>query len=138
MHQALSLLLVLEMAYAAADVFPVRSPSGSADKSGDLYILRAASRYDPARAELASALGLEAPAVRLTKMLESEDLREEGLWALTETGSLGDRAGETEWRFVARAEENAREILRFEGGAALVFGGLRFSLHPEWLVKSLN
>ncbi len=69
MHQAFSLLLVLEMAYAAADVFPVEVLPGSADKIGDLHRLRVASRYDPSRAALSTALGLEAPAVRLTKVL---------------------------------------------------------------------
>src|SRR5262249_219617 len=51
MHQAFSLLLVLEMAYAAADVFPIVALPDSSDLSGDLHQLRVASRYDPGRAE---------------------------------------------------------------------------------------
>jgi serine/threonine protein kinase len=115
MHQAFSLLLVLEMAYAAADVFPVEILPGSADKVGDLYTLRVASRHDPDRAALSAALELDAPAVRLTKLLDSEEIRDEGAWTLSEAGSLGDRTQDTEWGFVQRTEENAREILRFEG-----------------------
>ncbi|MCP3477947.1 AAA domain-containing protein (plasmid) [Bradyrhizobium sp. CCGUVB1N3] len=119
MHEAFSLLLALEMAYAAADVFPVEVPSrAERSSSGESYVLTLSSRYDRARAELSTALALEAPAVRLTKMLESDDLvQQEGSWILTETGELGDHTDETEWRFLDRSEADARERLRFDGAA---------------------
>lgn len=129
-HQAFSLLLVLEMAYAAADVFPVEIHPGGEGRTGDLHTLRLASRYDPVRAELSTALGLEAPAVRLTKMLESDDVQE-GNWTITETGALGDRTQETEWRFVSRSEEDAREILRFEGSTKKGVPSVGFLAPPE-------
>jgi hypothetical protein len=117
MHQAFSLLLVLEMAYAAADVFPVEVPRrAERSKAGDSFTLTVASRYDSVRAELSAALDLEAPAVRLTKMLESDELlQQEGSWLLTETGALGERTDITEWRFLGRSEQDARERLRFDG-----------------------
>ncbi|WP_128089423.1 AAA domain-containing protein [Bradyrhizobium viridifuturi] len=120
MHGAFSLLLALEMAYAAADVFPVEVPARSVRApSGESYTLTVSSRYDRARAGLSDALALEAPAVRLTKMLESDDLvQQEGSWILTETGELGDHTDETEWRFLDRSEAEARERLRFDGASA--------------------
>jgi hypothetical protein len=130
MHQAFSLLLLLEMAYAAADVFPVEVLPGAADRAGDLYTLRLASRFDPARAGLSTALDLEAPAIRLTKMLESDDVQEEGSWTLTETGALGDRGQDTEWRFIPRDEESPREILRFEGSSQADVRGVGFLVPP--------
>jgi hypothetical protein len=113
-HQAFALLSVLEMAFAAADIFPVEVLPGSADKSGDLHVLRIGSRHDSERAALSKALQLEPPAPRLAKMLEADDVRGDDGWALSESGSLGDR-NETEWRFVDKTEEQSREVLRFEG-----------------------
>jgi AAA domain len=118
------------MAYAAADVFPVEVLPGAADRTGDLYTLRLASRFDPARAGLSTALDLEAPAIRLTKMLESDDVQEEGSWTLTETGALGDRGQDTEWRFIPRDEESPREILRFEGSSQADVRGVGFLVPP--------
>lgn len=116
-HQAFSLLLALEMAYAAAGVFPVVVPQPAERAStGDSYTLTVASRYDKARAELSDALDLEAPAIRLTKLLESDELtQQEGSWMITETGALGDRTDETEWRFIERTERDGRERLKFDG-----------------------
>jgi serine/threonine protein kinase len=130
MHQAFSLLLVLEMAYAAADVFPVEILPGSADKVGDVYPLHLASRHDPDRAALSDALGLEAPAIRLTKLLDSEEVHDEGAWALSEVGSLGDRTQDSEWAFVERTEEDGREILRFEGQNRNQIRGNAFIVAP--------
>jgi hypothetical protein len=130
-HQAFSLLLLLEMAYAAADVFPVEIlPGGASDRAGDLYTLQLASRFDPARAKLSAALDLEAPAIRLTKMLESDDVHKEGGWTLTETGALGDRSQDTEWRFVPWDEESPREMLRFEGASQADVRGRGFLVPP--------
>jgi hypothetical protein len=50
-------------------------------------------------------------------MLESDDVQEEGSWTLTETGALGDRVQDTEWRFIERVEEKTSEILRFQGSS---------------------
>ena len=40
------------------------------------------------RSALSEAVGLEAPAVRLTKTLESDDLQQEGSWMLNRLGNL--------------------------------------------------
>lgn len=131
MHQAFSLLLVLEMAYAAADIFPVEvTRRAEKSKSGDSYTLTVTSRYDAGRAALSDAVGLEAPAVRLTKMLESDDLQQEGSWTLTETGALGDRTHETEWRFVGGSEKSEREVLRFEGSATADAASIAYLAPP--------
>ena len=129
-HQAFSLLLVLEMAYAAADVFPIEVVPTRSEPSGDAYQLRVASRYDADRAALSTALGLEAPAVRLTRLLESEDIANEGAWLLSETGFLGDRGDDTEWRFLKQEESFTREVLLFEGQAPAHVTGAGFLMPP--------
>jgi AAA domain len=113
-HQAFALLTVLEMAFAAADIFPVEVLPAAASKSGDLHTLQIASHHDPARAALTKGLQLESPALRLARMLEADDLRGDDGRVLSESGSLGDR-NETEWRFVDKIEQESGGVLRFEG-----------------------
>jgi superfamily I DNA and/or RNA helicase len=116
MHQSFALLLVLEMAYAAADIFPVEVVSKSPDPGSDLYVIRIASRNDRDRGKLSDLLGLEPPAIRLAKMLDADEDREEGAWTLSEPGMLGERAPtNTNWRFVGRDEVDHLECLKFEG-----------------------
>lgn len=129
-QQAFALLLILEMAYAAADVFPVEVVPSPTEPFGDVYQLRVASRFDPERAALATALDLDAPAIRLTQLLESEELRNEGSWTLSATGFLGERADETDWRFVKQEESFAREVLLFEGAAPTQIVGAAFLTPP--------
>src|SRR5262249_19206674 len=116
-HQSFALLALLEMAYAAADIFPVEVLPGAADMRGELHVLRVASRHDDARAALSKALKLDPPAVRLARMLEADDVRGDGDtgWILVTSGALGVREKDSEWRFVERVEEHARDVLRFEG-----------------------
>jgi hypothetical protein len=129
-QQAFALLLVLEMAYAAADVFPVEIVPSPNEPIGDVYQLRLASRFDPERAALATALDLEAPAIRLTQLLESEELRNEGTWTLSATGFLGERGEETDWRFVKQEESFTREVLLFEGTSPNQTAGAAFLTPP--------
>ena len=122
-HQAFALLSVLEMAYAAADVFPVDVLPGSSDVTSDTHLLRLTPRHDPDRAALSVALKLDAPAVRLGKMLENDELPDDKGWALSESGSLGDRNRDTEWRYLKSSLEGASQILRFEGGISTKIRG---------------
>jgi AAA domain-containing protein len=117
MHQSFALLLVLEMAYAAADIFPVEVVSQAPDSKSD-YVIHVVSRADAERAKLSDLLGLESPANRLLRLLEGDELREEGAWTLSEPGMLGERsATTTSWRFVGKEEIEGLECLRFEGTA---------------------
>lgn len=119
MHQSFALLLVLEMAYAAADIFPVEMIRAANDSQSELYVVHLASRSEVDRARLSDLLGLESPAARLAKMLDGDELREEGAWTLSEPGMLGERSPTTtNWRFVGREELVGLEGLRFEGPAA--------------------
>ena len=116
MHQSFALLLILEMAYAAADVFPVEIVAKAPPAQSEVYVVHLVSRSDVDRAKLSELLGLEAPAVRLAKMLDGDELREEGAWTLSEPGMLGERSPTTtSWRFVTREEVESLECLRFEG-----------------------
>jgi len=72
MHQSFALLLVLEMAYAAADIFPVEVISQSPGPQSDQHMIWLDSRNDSDRAALSDALGLEAPPKRLLKMLDAD------------------------------------------------------------------
>ena len=116
MHQSFALLLVLEMAYAAADIFPVEVVSTSPETDSDQHAILLVSRSDADRAKFSTLLGLDAPAVRLAKMLDADDVREEGAWTLSEPGMLGERSPTTtSWRFVSRDEIEGLECLKFEG-----------------------
>jgi hypothetical protein len=117
MHQSFALLLVLEMAYAAADIFPVEVVGQLPDSKSD-YVILVVSRAHAERAKLSDLLGLESPANRLLRLLEGDELREEGAWTLSEPGTLGERSGTTtSWRFVGKEEIDGLECLRFEGSA---------------------
>ncbi len=116
-HQSFALLLVLEMAYAAADIFPVEIVSKSA--SSDPHVINVVSRNDPDRANLSELLGLEPLAIRLVKILNAEDGVEEGAWTLSEPGTLGERSSSTtSWRFLGTEEIDNLECLKFEGPSA--------------------
>jgi AAA domain len=134
MHQSFVLLLVLEMAYAAADIFPVDIVSKSADIESEVQVIRLTSRNDPDRAKLSELLGLEAPAIRLAKMLDADEVREEGAWTLSEPGMLGERSSTTtNWRFLGRDEIDNRECLKFEGTSPTQYEAAGF-LAPAGMV----
>lgn len=118
-HEAFSLLLLVEMAFAAADVFPVQIMSNRDGESSDQKLVHVVSRHDAGRAKLSEHLGLDAPATRLKKLLGSEALREEAAWTLCETGALGERsATDTNWRFLDYEEVKDVECMKFEGAAS--------------------
>lgn len=134
-HQAFALLSVLEMAYTSSDIFPVDVLPGYSVSAPDMHALRLSPRQDLERSALSAALKLEAPGIRLRKMLENDDLPDDGGWALSESGSLGDRSLDTEWRFVESGEEEASQFLDFEGAEPTRMRGLGFlapaSMHGQ-------
>lgn len=116
MHQAFSLLLILEMAYAAAEIFPVELYSKGNGDTADQNIIHVVSRIDAARASLSTVLGLDAPATRLKKVLSSEMPNAEEGWLYSEPGTLGDRsASGSMWRFLCHEELDDIECMKFEG-----------------------
>jgi hypothetical protein len=120
-HQSLAMLLVLEMAYAAADIFPVEIVKAPQVSGSDTYALHLSSRNDPDRAKLSQLLQLEAPAQRLAKMLDGDEVREEGGWILAEPHMLGDKVqSATTWRYAGRKEIDGRQCLKFEGPSSAV------------------
>ncbi|NGN45250.1 hypothetical protein G6N74_29810 [Mesorhizobium sp. CGMCC 1.15528] len=116
MHQAFALLLIVEMAYATADIFPVELVSRKTGETADQKVIHIVSRIDGARASLSSLLGLEPPATRLGKLLSSETPNSEDGWIFSEPGTLGDRSspGST-WRFLDFEELDDIECMKFEG-----------------------
>lgn len=116
MHQSYSLLLLLEMAFAASEIFPVEIVATSTDGSADTNVVHVLPRNDGERAKLSELLGIPAPAVRFAKMVETEDERRDGDWALSEPGMLGERsATSTIWRYVRRETVKDIECFKFEG-----------------------
>lgn len=101
-HRALSLVQFLEALYGASDVYAVEvMPFSASTRVPDEResILRLRTRVDPEREDLARALNLKAPAVRMAQALTGDGVRPEG-WILTDTQSLGDRSpSTTEWQF---------------------------------------
>ena len=117
LRRALSLSLMLEMAFAAADTFPVQilKSNDRAEEEGEL-VLRLKLRSDPDRERLTKALKLRSLADRLDQMLTTDDMREEAIWTLTDIRQLGDRGlSDTEWRF--------QEIRQYGGEPVYVFSG---------------
>lgn len=115
-HQAMCLLLLLELAYAAADIFPVTViPLNTDQSAGDVYRILCSDVLDSERLELSEALKIDPPAVRLKRLFEAEALKEEGAWALLETGELGERAGATNWRVAEVASQSTDGFFSLEG-----------------------
>jgi hypothetical protein len=134
MHQSFALQLILEMAYAAADIFPVEIIAAAPDAQSEIHVLHLVSRDDPDRAKLSELLGLDSPATRLAKMLDGDEFREEGGWTLSEPGMLGERsAATTAWRFAGHEEIEGREALRFEGTSPVLQGTEGF-LAPSGMI----
>jgi len=116
MHQAFALLLVIEMAFATADVFPVEVISRGAGDGVDQKTLHLIPRNDRDRSELSKQLGLDAPAQRLRKLLTSETLGDDGGWIFSEPGILGDKTvATTNWEFVDFEEVKDVECMKFVG-----------------------
>ncbi|MGY4198913.1 DEAD/DEAH box helicase [Bradyrhizobium sp. USDA 4520] len=116
-HQALALLLVLEMAYAVADVFAVEAMPPRAVYTGDGYLLAVRVRADKSRSDLSEILGLRPPAVRFKELLDADGLNEAGSWSLSDSGALGERTNDTEWRYDTVTSENGQQTFWFEGSA---------------------
>lgn len=118
MHEALALLIVLEMAYAAADMFPVEIKSTPVANKTDTHGVLLIARGDRDRSKLSELLQLGPPAVRLARLLDGNDVRDDGGWTLAEPSMLGERSpAATNWRFMGRVEIDGLECLRFEGSA---------------------
>jgi hypothetical protein len=132
-HQAFALLLVLEMAYGVADVFAVDVEPPRPFHTGDGYLLAVRVRSDKGRSDLSEILGLRPPAVRLKELLNAEGLSEAGSWSLSDTGALGERANDTEWRFDKLTSENGQETFWFEGPAPQQVSGAAY-LAPAGMV----
>ncbi|MFA1677987.1 AAA domain-containing protein [Rhizobium mongolense] len=114
-HQAMSLLFLLELAYAAANIFPIRVTTRIDDAlRGDVYRIQAKSIVDEGREKLSDALKLIPPAKRLSQILESGELREENGWMLLEEGELGETLQMTQWRLVD-SEKDDEGYFELEG-----------------------
>lgn len=133
-HQAFALLSILEMAYAAADIFPVEILPGSADKRGELHVLRIMPRPDALRADLSKALKIEPPALRLAKMLETDDVSGDTGWTLVSGGTLGDHDKDTEWRYIETDENSG--VIQFEGPEQTTLFGRAF-ITPTGMVGQI-
>jgi hypothetical protein len=132
-HQALALLLVLEMAYAVADVFAVEVQPPRPDDPGDGYLLAVRVRADKSRSDLSEILGLRPPAVRLKELIDAEGPNEARSWSLSDSGALGERANDTEWRFDRVTSKNGQEWFWFEGSAPQQVSGTAF-LTPSGMI----
>ena len=109
LHRALALLHTVEIAFAAANTFPVnvRYPSST---SGDLLEIR--FRSDRDAEEISDALDLDPPAERLKKALEDERTAEGEGWTLTEAANLGQaRSGDLEVTY--DGQDSSHTVFRF-------------------------
>jgi hypothetical protein len=126
LHRALTLLHAVEIAFAAANTFPVTVRASDLG-TGDVTLVYRAS---PDLEALSTALGLDPPPLRLRDGLDQERLGEGEGWILTESVRLGraqagdadltyqvvdegGATGETEFRF--RATNPGATVLFREG-----------------------
>lgn len=118
-HRALSLIQFLESLYAVAGVFPVEVISRSNEDStvgSDECSVCLRARPDPERENLARALKLKPPALRLRLALVGEGVKPDG-WMLSDSKSLGEKSSaDTEWRFqTAEPAADGPDIYTFRG-----------------------
>ncbi len=116
-RRALSLSQMLEMAFAAAEIFPVQiiGSEKKVDEEGELLI-RLKLRSDPLRESLSEALGLRSLSERLEQMLATDDVKEEAIWTLTDIRQMGDRGlFDTEWRFQEIKLSDTEPVYVFSG-----------------------
>ncbi|WP_192244265.1 AAA domain-containing protein [Mesorhizobium silamurunense] len=126
-HQAMCLLFLLELAYAAADIFPVMVlPPKASEAGGEVYRISVSDILDEERLQLSEALNLEPPAIRLKRMFESDEFKEEGAWALLEAGELGERTGSTNWRIAELPSQETGGWFSLEGFQAPQVSGRAF------------
>jgi len=115
MHLAFTLLLMIEMAFAAADIFPIEIVRRTRSTSEQHSILIVARR-DKDREELSKLLQIDPPAARLAKLLESDEGGQEAAWTLSEQGILGDRKSAlSQWSYSGTEDLTGLQSLRFEG-----------------------
>nr|WP_157034255.1 ATP-binding protein [Sphingomonas sp. Y57] len=96
---SLALFQVTEMLVEAADIWPVRVVSERS--SGGNVVLGLQVRQDDVLDRLSTALDLQPPAIRLARLVESDQLGVDGEWRLTEEPVLGLRGGDkTRWRLI--------------------------------------
>lgn len=132
-HQAFALLLVLEMAYAVADIFPVDALPAQPAETSDGYLMAIRVRADSERSSLSEILGLRPPAVRFKELIDAEILREARSYSLSDSGALGERLNETDWRFDRVSTQDGRDTFWFEGSAPQQVSGAAF-LAPAGMV----
>ncbi|RUU48269.1 hypothetical protein EOD08_03190, partial [Mesorhizobium sp. M6A.T.Ca.TU.002.02.2.1] len=131
LHHALSVLLRLEMAFAAADIYPIRVLTRPDMASvGDRYRIEVADEVDSDRLALAEALKIAAPAVRLQKLLSrdepNEELKQKAEWALLDSGALGTRGTVSKWRIETPPSPETDGVFTLEGSQPPQLAGRAF------------
>lgn len=134
-HRALTLLQLLEAAYAAADAYAVDlqplpdNLSEPPEDGRDRLCIQL--RSDPERLALSAALDLKPPTDRFMKRLEADGLGSEE-WILADGRSLGERdSTDTVWTYRRSIQrKNLPEVFLFDGPDAIPF------LHDPVLVPA--
>lgn len=119
-YQGLVMLQVLEALQVVTEIWPVEVVDEQTEHGRTRIAIR--PRVDAERERLSEALGIAAPARRMSDAFDSDSAFEND-WMLTEVGTLGEpNTDGAAWRFVERTmdpSEGATYV--FEGaGAALV------------------
>lgn len=104
LYRALALTQMLDYAFAASDVFPVKLVGDSRiDNDSGRHQITLESRHDDERERLSQALELkDPPATRLREMLLSDKTTDDRKtnWWLSSAPTIGDRqANPNEWQF---------------------------------------
>ncbi|USX18851.1 AAA domain-containing protein [Oxalobacteraceae bacterium OTU3REALA1] len=112
--QGFVLLQQLEALVSAANIFPIYVVA--VEHLTEQIRLSVKARVDPQRDNLATALALKSPALRMAEIFADEQLSPDGTWKISEAGVLGNYDDETaKWRFVETIEEDGATTVIFEG-----------------------
>lgn len=132
-HWGLVLIQILDALFTACDIWPVKLVERS--QAGESVTVGVSPRSDTVRERLSHALGIEAPALRISGALVGDQTATESDWKLSETGSLGARDHEeANWKFVGCADEGTAEaIFRFERTGTAPLGSELYLWHGQYV-----
>lgn len=136
LYKSLALAQMIDYAFAASDVFPVKLTSSSDDVDDDgRYRIILETRADEETSRLSKALDLkDPPATRLRDMLVGDQLVDDRHthWRLCATPIIGDRGEQSsEWQFLSETVEHTSAPRYSFSGETLPPIGEDFFLIPS-------
>lgn len=113
-YAALTLFQIVETLVQASQVWPVRLTRER--NVGAVVHVELEARSDPSLERLSDALGLDRPAVRLSRLMAGESPEVDGEWRLADQPVVGVRGGErAKWQLIDVRRDRGADVYVFEG-----------------------